>query len=429
MPAAALAPVAWPGKYGWLREGVAEAAAERLPDAPRGRSARPVEARDADGRPLGQVGSDVGRALSRPGLLPEGSRWSVRVSCPAPWALREHWSRQVEAAACWAVLAAAGRADPPPPGALVSGAVGPRGELLPCAPGPGGERLAARADASWATHASIWQACGAGPAGDEGRGADMARGTVSVEFSEADAARIAAALGRMRAIQGGEAEPGSPWESEDIAVGLAEELGRRLEEARAGAPARKNPAWAPVEVSGSTAILHNPDDRMTPYVAADGYDPETNEWGAGQYRETLLGAYEAAHGAHLIDVARADVVAWSVLTHEDVWEMLEARGAEADEGLVERIADEAAGPVGDLMCERGWDALSEAVDDVLSCLGDEGDDGDDDEQPSLAIVRPGPGEVEAAAARLQARGLAEAATAALEARQAPGPARGGGMHR
>ena len=231
-----------------------------------------------------------------------------------------------------------------------------------------------------------------------------------------DAAALGAALGGTGRAEGPAAEAGGgsrrPDERsvEDMRVELTPEQARALRGLAAGepgadpgalaaldaalaAPARRNPGWEPVEVLGTTAILHNPSDRVTPYVAADGYDPETNEWGAGQYRGTLLEAYQAAHGAHLIDVARGDVVAWSVLTHEDVREMLEARGAEADEGLVERIADEAAGPVGDLMCERGWDALSEAVDGALSRR-----EGDGPERPEPAPAHPGPGPAESAGA-------------------------------
>lgn len=90
-----------------------------------------------------------------------------------------------------------------------------------------------------------------------------------------------------------------------------------------GAPARReNPGWTPVEVSaelsGNDAILYNPGNPLTPYVAAFGYDPETNGWGQGDYHATLLEAYEDVHSTRLVDTGDPDVVGYTVFTRDDV---------------------------------------------------------------------------------------------------------------
>ncbi len=133
--------------------------------------------------------------------------------------------------------------------------------------------------------------------------------------------------------------------------------------------ARKNPSWHLVESCDTGAILHDPQNWLTPYVAAVGYDPETNDWSQGSYYATLLDAYNSAHRAHLIDIEGPEVVAESVFTRKDVADKIVAWGSQPTRELIDEVARECRDDASERMDEAGSDWLDEIVREALARRG------------------------------------------------------------
>lgn len=69
---------------------------------------------------------------------------------------------------------------------------------------------------------------------------------------------------------------------------------------------------------GTMALVLMPENRVTPYVIADGYDMGTGDWAQGYYHQTLSGAVKAMHADDTPDYGKDDIGVDLTVSHETI---------------------------------------------------------------------------------------------------------------